>query len=69
MLDTPILLNILPRIQFKNMPKTTKVKKKVKKIKTKSKAASKSKIKVFNKPKTVIKGPVKISKGYEPKDT
>ena len=49
------------------MPKITKVKKKVKKIK--SKAASKSKIKVFNKAKAVIKGPVKISKSYEPKDT
>jgi len=49
------------------MPKTTKVKKKVKKIK--SKAASKSKLKVFNKPKAAIKGPVKISKSYEPKDT
>ena len=58
------MLNILPRIQFLNMPKTTKVKKKVKKVKTK--ALNKSKIKVFNKPKTVIKGPIKISKSYEP---
>ena len=37
MLDTPILLNILPRIQFENMPKTSKVKKKVKKVKVWSK--------------------------------
>ena len=31
MLDTPNLLNILPRIQIDSMPKTSKVKKKVKK--------------------------------------
>ena len=32
MLDTPILLNILPRIQFKKMPKTSKAKKKIVKM-------------------------------------
>jgi len=48
------------------MPKTRKVKKKVKKIN--SKALTKSKAKVISKPKVVAKGPVKISKTYEPKD-
>ena len=67
MLDTSILLNILPRIQFKNMPKTSKAKKKVAKVKTK--AASKPKVKVSSKPKDISKGPIKISKTYIPKDT
>jgi len=58
------------------MPKTSKVKKKVKK--TKSKPIAKPKAKVTSKPKTkviagklkeAIKGPIKISKTYEPKDT
>ena len=53
------MLNILPRIHFKDMPKTTKVKKKVTKPKTKSSA----------KPKQISKGPIKISKTYVPKDT
>ena len=48
------------------MPKTSKLKKKVKKIKTK--AASKSKTKVISKPKVVAKSSIKISKAYEPKD-
>ena len=48
------------------MPKTTKVKKKVSKVK--SKAVKKSKTKLATKPKEVIKGPIKISKTYEPKD-
>ena len=61
MLDTHILLNILPRIQIENMPKTTKVKKKI--TKTKSKIVSKIKKKV------VSKLPLKISKTYIPKDT
>ena len=72
MLDTPILLNILPRIQFENMAKTSKVKKKV--VKTKNKTASKSKVKpavktTVAKTKEAIKGLVKISKTYIPKDT
>ena len=49
------------------MPKTTKVKKKVKK--TKPKSVKKPKIKVLTKPKEINKGPVKISKTYTPKDT
>ena len=49
------------------MPKTSKVKKKVRK--TKSKSVSKTKTKVTTKPKIADKGPVKISKTYEPKDT
>ena len=55
------------------MPKTRKVKKKIAKVK--SKTTIKSKIKVISKPKTVskpketVKGPVKISKTYIPKET
>ena len=67
MLDTPNLLNILPRIHFNDMPKASKVKKKVKKIKSKS--ISKSKGKILSKPKELSKGPIKISKTYVPKDT
>ena len=67
MLDTHNLLNILRRIQFENMPKSSKVKKKV--TKTKSKTASNSKAKVISKLKEVNKGPIKISKTYIPKDT
>ena len=67
MLDTPILLNILLRIQFENMPKTSKVKKKV--SKTKSKPAIKIKTKVAKKTKIVVKTQIKISKTYLPKDT
>ena len=61
------MLNILPRIQIKSMPKTSKVKKKVKKVKAKS--INKSKPKVVSKPKEIIKGPIKISKTYVPKET
>ncbi|MDC3030415.1 TraR/DksA C4-type zinc finger protein [Candidatus Pelagibacter sp.] len=43
------------------MPKTSKVKKKVSKVKSKAKVASK--------PKIETKGPIKISKTYIPKDT
>ena len=67
MLDTPNLLNILPRIQFIRMPKTSKVKKKIKK--TKPKSIAKSKPKVIGKPKEINKAPIKISKTYTPKDT
>ena len=67
MLDTPILLNILRRAQFENMPKTSKVKKKVLKSKTKIKSKTKSTASIN--PKEIIKGPVKISKNYIPKDT
>ena len=67
MLDTPNLLNILLRAHFNDMPKTNKVKKKVKK--TKSSNTSKSKVKILSKPKELNKGPVKISKTYIPKDT
>ena len=67
MLDTPILLNILPRIQFENMPKISKAKKKVSKVK--SKPVVKTKAKAAIKPKIVAKGPIKISKTYIPKDT
>ena len=67
MLDTPNLLNILPRIQFIDMPKTSKVKKKVKNIKSKS--ISKPKQKIVTKTKEITKGPIKISKTYIPKDT
>ena len=55
------------------MPKTRKVKKKIAKVK--SKTTIKSKTKVISKPKTVskpketVKGPVKISKTYIPKET
>ena len=57
------------------MPKTIKVKKKVKKVKSKSinkqkpKVVSKQKPKVVSKPKDINKGPIKISKTYIPKDT
>ena len=67
MLDTLNLLNILPQIQIENMPKSNKVKKKVSKVKPKS--VKKSKTKSISKPKEVNKGPIKISKSYEPKDT
>ncbi len=49
------------------MPKTSKVKKKVSKVK--SKTVIKPKPKLAKKQKVVSKGPVKISKNYEPKDT
>ena len=49
------------------MPKTSKIKKTVKKVK--SKAVSKSKVKAVNKPKEVSRGPIKISKTYVPKDS
>ena len=49
------------------MPKTSKVKKKVKKVKVKS--TSKVKPKVVSKPKEISKGLIKISKTYIPKDT
>ena len=55
------------------MPKTSKVKKKVKKTKTKSITKPKTKVitktKVVTKTKEINKGPVKISKTYVPKDT
>ena len=57
------------------MPKSRKVKKKVTKAKIKTvakskvKAISKSKPKTTIKPKVVEKGPIKISKTYEPKET
>jgi len=77
LLDTPNLLNILPRIQINSMPKTSKVKKKVKKVKTKSvikpkvvnKVKAVNKPKVVSKPKETNKGILKISKTYIPKDT
>ena len=49
------------------MPKTSKVKKKVSKIK--SKPINKTKSKITNKIKVVAKSPIKISKTYTPKDT
>ena len=49
------------------MPKSNKVKKKVSKVKPKS--VKKSKTKSISKPKEVNRGPIKISKSYEPKDT
>ena len=49
------------------MPKTSKVKKKVKKIKPKT--TTKPKSKVVSKTKEISKGPIKISKTYIPKDT
>ena len=49
------------------MPKTSKAKKKV--VKVKSKAVSKPKIKTVVKSKETNKGPLKISKTYIPKDT
>ena len=54
------------------MPKTSKVKKKV--VKAKNKTVSKSKVKTADKStvaktKDTIKGPIKISKTYIPKDT
>ena len=48
------------------MPKTSKAKKKTSKIKSKIK--SKPKSKVISKPKEIVKGPIKISKSYIPKD-
>ena len=64
LLDTHNLLNILRAIKFKLCQRPLKQKKKV----------SKSKIKVVSKSKPpaakiVLKGPVKISKTYVPKDT
>ena len=49
------------------MPKTSKVKKKVSKVKPKT--IKRPKTKSISKPKEVIKVPIKISKNYEPKDT
>ena len=49
------------------MPKTSKAKKKVSKVK--SKPIVKTKAKAAIKPKIVAKGPIKISKTYIPKDT
>jgi DnaK suppressor protein len=49
------------------MPKTSKIKKKIKKIKHKT--TKKSKPKVIPKAKEVSKGLVKVSKSYVPKDT
>ena len=57
------------------MPKISQVKKKV--TKSKTKPTSKTKVKAIKKPqpkstiktKEVNKGPIKISKNYEPKDT
>ena len=49
------------------MPKINKAKKKVSKVK--NKPTVKKKAKVATKPKTVVKGPIKISKTYIPKDT
>ena len=49
------------------MPKTSKVKKKV--TKSKSKVIKKSKTKSIFKSKVIKKGPIKISKSYEPKET
>ena len=57
------------------MPKTSKAKKKVAKVKNKAaskpkvKAVSKPKVKAVSKPKEINKGPLKISKAYIPKDT
>ena len=55
------------------MPKTTKVKKKVSKVKAKAvkktKVVAKAKTKVASKPKVVAKAPIKISKTYIPKET
>ena len=48
------------------MPKTSQVKKKVKKVKSKS--ANKPKSKIFTKTKEIKKGPIKVSKTYIPKD-
>ena len=61
------MLNILPRIQFEKMPKTSKVKKK--NLKAKTKNVIKAKSKTINKPKEINKGPIKISKTYIPKET
>ena len=61
------MLNILPRIQFEIMAKTSKVKKKVTKSKTKS--VNKTKSKAVIKTKEINKGPIKISKTYIPKET
>ena len=47
------------------MPKASKVKKKVSKVKSVSKAKPKS----LSKPKDINKGPIKISKNYIPKET
>jgi DnaK suppressor protein len=49
------------------MSKTSKVKKKV--TKTKSKTANKPRVKSFKKAKEIKKGPIKISRTYEPKVT
>ncbi len=49
------------------MPKSTKVKKKQKKIRSKS--LNKVKTKISKKAKVVDKSPIKISKNYTPKDT
>ena len=48
------------------MAKTTKVKKKVSKVKKKT--LSKPKVKKTNTSKVVVKAPIKISKTYVPKD-
>ena len=49
------------------MPKTSKAKKKVKKVKPKS--ISKPKLKAVGKAKEINKGTIKVSKTYIPKDT
>ena len=59
------MLNILPRIQNIEMPKTAK-RKKTKTIKPK--VNKKVKTKASTKLKEVNKGPIKISKTYIPKE-
>jgi DnaK suppressor protein len=49
------------------MPKISKIKKKIKKIKPKT--ASKPKSKIVSKSKEINKGPIKISTNYIPKET
>ena len=49
------------------MPKTSKVKKKVSKVK--SKTSNKPKAKIITKSKEISKGPIKVSKTYIPKET
>ena len=54
MLDTPNLLNILPRIQFISMPKTSKIKKRAIKIGAKILTTEKDFVKISKKDRKSI---------------
>ena len=66
---TPLFAEYTASNSFKDMPKTSKVKKKVVKTKTLNKVKSKPTKKPSVKSKEINKNPIKISKNYLPKET